>query len=152
MKLRDKIGDKFFREGQKLKTKGKVNISDGTIVIVAENDDLPWVKEAEKTPVVTCVSSFTVEPYLILPTLEEVQKMNIEALSEEQLNEISQAIAEALGEPAQSDKVDDLDLQLAIWDCMEQYDIPRDQIGALITLHGERLIGEVLAKQLIGLV
>lgn len=151
MKLRDKIGYKFFRIGQKVKTKGKLRIPDGTIVTVMEHDDAPFV-DYKSEYIRSCVSCHSVEPYLILPTLEEVQKMNIEALSEEQLNEISQAISEALGEPSQSDKVDDLDLQLAIWDCMEQYDIPRDQIGALITLHGERLIGEVLAKQLIGLV
>lgn len=151
MKLRDKIGHKIFRVDQKLKTKGKKYIPDGTIVTVMEDNDAPFV-DYGGIPRRSCVSHHSVEPYLILPTLEEVQKMNIEALSEEQLNEISQAIAEALGEPNQSDKVDDLDLQLAIWDCMEQYDIPRDQIGALITLHGERLIGEVLAKQLIGLV
>lgn len=151
MKLRDKIGHKIFRIEQKLKTKGKKYIPDGTIVTVIEHDNAPFVDYGGLSRR-SSVSRHSVEPYLILPTLKEVQKMNIEVLNEEQLNEISQTIAEALGEPNQSEKVDDLDLQLAIWDCMEQYDIPRDQIGALITLHGERLIGEVLAKQLIGLI
>lgn len=152
MKLRAKVGNLPFKRGQILKYNGlDLDFKKGALFEVLEKSHVPFVKLIN-TGFRTVISKYRVEPYLILPTLEEVEKMNIESLSEEQLNEISQTISEALGDPKEADKVDDLDLQLAIWDCMEQYDIPRENIGALITLHGERLIGEVLAKQLIGLI
>lgn len=87
---------------------------------------------------------------LLLSTKEECDMSPLD-LTQEQLNEMHLAVQEALGDPNSSDKVDDLDLQLAMWEVAESFGIEEHNIGVLIQTHGEQIIGETLAKQLIGI-
>lgn len=87
---------------------------------------------------------------LLLPTKEECDMSPID-LTQEQLNEMHLAVQEALGDPDSSDQVEDLDLQLAMWEVAESFGIANHDIGLLIKTHGEQIIGETLAKQLIGI-
>lgn len=87
---------------------------------------------------------------LLLPTKEECDMSPID-LTQEQLNEMHLAVQEALGDPNSDDQVEDLDLQLAMWEVAESFGIANHDIGLLIKTHGEQIIGETLAKQLIGI-
>lgn len=87
---------------------------------------------------------------LLLPTKEECNMSPID-LTQEQLNEMHLAVQEALGDPNSDEQVEDLDLQLAMWEVAESFGIANHDIGLLIHTHGEQIIGETLAKQLIGI-
>lgn len=89
--------------------------------------------------------------YILLPPTKEECDMSPIDLTQEQLNEMHLAVQEALGDPNSDDQVEDLDLQLAMWEVAESFGIANHDIGLLIQTHGEQIIGETLAKQLIGI-
>jgi hypothetical protein len=88
---------------------------------------------------------------LVLPSKQMVKRMNIEELNEDQINQMHEKVSVLIKESESNGQVSELDMQLAIWDVMEDFNIPPHQIGALIQVHGEQIIGEALAKQLIGI-
>lgn len=101
--------------------------------------------------VITLFSAHISTVELILPSKQMVKKMNIEELNEDQINQMHEKVSILIKESEDNGQVSELDMQLAIWDVMEDFNIPPHQIGALIQVHGEQIIGEALAKQLIGI-